>query len=66
MLVPPQITSGANIPQGTDYVCLKGGRPYRWLGDPVPRWTLKNRQWELILDELADATLDGTRKAYLA
>ena len=41
MLVPPQITSGANIPQGTDYVCLKGGRPYRWLGDP-PRLVTKS------------------------
>jgi hypothetical protein len=33
MLLPPQIT-GFTPPPGTDYVCLKCGRPYRWAGYP--------------------------------
>jgi hypothetical protein len=37
LLVPPQIT-GFNPPPGTDYVCLRCGRPYRWVGHP-PRLT---------------------------
>jgi RNase P subunit RPR2 len=35
VLVPPQVASGFKIPQKTDYVCLKCGRPYRWIGKGV-------------------------------
>jgi hypothetical protein len=34
VLVPPQVVSGFKIPPRTDYVCLKCGRPYRWIGNP--------------------------------
>jgi hypothetical protein len=34
LLVPPIIAPGFRVPEGTDYVCLTCGRPYRWVGDP--------------------------------
>jgi hypothetical protein len=34
MLVPPEVAPGFTVPKGTDYVCLKCGRPYRWVGNP--------------------------------
>jgi hypothetical protein len=39
LLVPPAVASGFTIPKGADYVCLKCGRPYRWVGNP-PKLTL--------------------------
>jgi hypothetical protein len=39
VLVPPEVAPGLTMPEGTDYVCLKCGRPYRWVGHP-PRLTL--------------------------
>jgi len=34
MLVPPCIPTGFTPPRASDYVCLKCGRPYRWIGEP--------------------------------
>jgi hypothetical protein len=34
LLVLPVVASGFSVPEGTDYVCLKCGRPYRWVGNP--------------------------------
>jgi len=34
ILVPPALASTFTVPQGTDYVCLTCGRPYRWVGNP--------------------------------
>lgn len=31
MLIPPLMMSGVEISEGTDYVCLKCNRPYRWI-----------------------------------
>src|SRR5713101_1073821 len=39
LLVPPDIPTGFSSPKGTDYVCLRCGRPYRWTGRP-PRLTI--------------------------
>jgi hypothetical protein len=33
VLIPPQLASGFKIPAKTDYVYLKCGRPYRWVGN---------------------------------
>jgi hypothetical protein len=32
MLVPPIVAPQFQVPQGTEYVCLKCGRPFRWDG----------------------------------
>jgi hypothetical protein len=44
LLIPPEIASGFRIPHGTDYVCMKCGRPYRWTGNPPKLTTLNERR----------------------
>lgn len=39
ILVPPSFAPTFSVPLGTDYLCLKCGRPYRWVGSP-PRLTV--------------------------
>lgn len=34
LLVPPHMASEFRAPEGTNYVCLRCGRPYRWTGNP--------------------------------
>jgi DNA-directed RNA polymerase subunit RPC12/RpoP len=34
MLVLPETLTGRGVPPNTDYVCIRCGRPYRWIGDP--------------------------------
>jgi DNA-directed RNA polymerase subunit RPC12/RpoP len=34
LLVPPQLAAEFRVPPQTDYVCLRCGRPYRWIGNP--------------------------------
>jgi RNase P subunit RPR2 len=40
VLVPPELATSFTAPHGTDYVCLKCGRPYRWSTGHPPRLTL--------------------------
>jgi len=37
LLVPPELASRFQVPVGTDYMCLKCGRPYRWTKGNPPR-----------------------------
>jgi uncharacterized OB-fold protein len=39
VLVPPTLVSGFTTPKEADYVCVRCGRPYRWVGNP-PRLTV--------------------------
>jgi hypothetical protein len=39
MLVPPSIATRFVTPPGMDYVCVKCGRAFQWVGNP-PRLTL--------------------------
>jgi hypothetical protein len=39
LLVPPALTSDVLVPQGTDYVCVNCGQPYRWTNGNPPRLT---------------------------
>jgi uncharacterized protein with PIN domain len=34
VLVPPELVPAFTVPQYADYVCMKCGRPYRWVGNP--------------------------------
>jgi hypothetical protein len=49
LLVPPELASGFSVPRGTDYVCLKCGRPYQWTKGNPQRLTL------LVVAEKRDA-----------
>ena len=37
MLIPPELALDFSSPAGTDYVCVKCGRPYRWTKGNPPR-----------------------------
>lgn len=39
LLVPLELAFGFTVPQGTEYVCLRCGRAFRWVGNP-PTLTL--------------------------
>jgi hypothetical protein len=43
LLVSPQLATGFTVPEGTDYVCLTCGRPYRWAGNPAQLITIFRR-----------------------
>jgi DNA-directed RNA polymerase subunit RPC12/RpoP len=40
VLVPPEIAPGLTAPAKADYVCLKCGRPYYWIGNPPTLQTI--------------------------
>jgi hypothetical protein len=41
LLVPPEMTDASTVPSGTEYVCLRCGRPYRWVGRPPQLVTMR-------------------------
>src|SRR5437868_5892581 len=49
VLVPPEIASTFPTPARADYICLRCGRPYHWVGQP-PR---------LMTMSLLDRRIDG-------